>query len=295
MKKNKKKQPIPATTDSNGRSARYRFFCWAMAFLALAQLVVGLDYVTIWPGAELHTIWASMHATESLGYLPLAILSTIPEQSEYWLLAYRLPSLLLYLLGVFLFFRWGRSLFGEINTEVTLLLVGASILFPFLVKTAALDGWRLGLELAFWLALLRFFKTPEKAWFWSATVLGFLVVLVGGHSAWALVLAWNGGYFWLLRRRKSAVWKQVGRPFIGAYVGIAAAIALKGMLGYPLGWKPFAYFSIDNWSHLRMLGYSFLSLAPFVGFLLAGLRDVAYKFRRGEELAGLLVVGLIGA
>ncbi|MEL7221677.1 MAG: hypothetical protein AAGJ93_10185 [Bacteroidota bacterium] len=89
-----------------GPSSRYRFFCWAIAFLGLAQLMVGLDYITIWPGAEAQTIWAVMQG-EASNYLPTGLLSLLETDSHLWLIAYRLPALFIFLLGIWLFFHLG--------------------------------------------------------------------------------------------------------------------------------------------------------------------------------------------
>jgi hypothetical protein len=167
-------------------SARYRFFCWAVAFLSLAQLVVGLDYISIWPGAEAELIWAGVSVNSENALT--AMLSSIPTDSPYWLLVYRLPSLLFYLLGLGLFFVWGRNLFGIKAVEITLLVGAASLLLPVLAKTATLDTWRFGLELGFWLALLHFTKNPERRWLVWAIVLGSGAILVGSWATLVLFI-----------------------------------------------------------------------------------------------------------
>ncbi len=153
-------------------SSQYRFFCWVIAFLTAAQLLVGLDYITLWPGAEARLVWAAVRADWSGSY-PVAFLSTISAASDYWLLVYRLPGVLLLGVGVVLFFRWGTALFGRPAVETTLLVTAASLFIPLVAKAATLDIWRLALELAAWVALLRYFKTPTRQWLlWSALLGG---------------------------------------------------------------------------------------------------------------------------
>jgi hypothetical protein len=41
--------------------------------------------------------------------------------------------------------------------------------------------------------------------------------------------------------------------------------------------------------------FSLLGMAPLSGFLVAGLRDLVYKLRRGEELSFILLAGLVGS
>jgi hypothetical protein len=202
-----KTPPVP-----QGPSSRYRFFCWAIAFLGLAQLMVGLDYITIWPGAEARTVWTVMQDTGS-GYLPTTILSALETDSKLWLIAYRLPALLVFLLGIWLFFRWGSSLFGRGSVEVTLLLVAASFFLTTIAKTGALDSWRLGLELGAWLALIHYLKQPKRSWLIYAALLGGAAVVVGQWSSLLLFVVWHLGYYRLMAPSHPELSKSLHKPF----------------------------------------------------------------------------------
>ncbi|MEM9931122.1 MAG: hypothetical protein AAF840_14990, partial [Bacteroidota bacterium] len=290
MSKNKKKQPAGPPP---GPSSRYRFFLWMTSFLALAGLLVGIDYATIWPDAEAYFIWKSITNAGHTNILQ-DILSTIPSESEYWLLAYRLPGLLLYALGIYLFFRWGRSLFGTETVQVTLLLVAASLLLQFLAKVASLDAARFGLELGFWVALMHYFKKPEREWLVPTAILGVAAILVGQTATLIVVLSWWMGYFLLLKKAEGSR-PQVALPFL-FIIGVFAVDFLVSVLNPAHSSMMLAsYFHPFKLSFLKLLFFTFLGLAPFIGFAFAAIRDLIYKWRKGEELAMLVGVGMIGA
>lgn len=280
-------------TAAPANSSQYRFFCWVIAFLTAAQLLVGLDYITLWPGAEARLVWAAVRA-DWAGSYPVAFLSTIPAASDYWLLAYRLPGVLLLGVGVVLFFRWGTALFGRPAVETTLLVAAASLFIPLVAKAATLDIWRLGLELAAWVALLRYFKTPTRPWLlWSALMGGLAVVLVGRASL-VLFIIFQVLYYRMLVNEDANLKRQFGKPFVLIYLAAAVAHLVRYLLGAGAG-SAFLAFDFMGLGHLRFVGYSLLGLLPFVGFMVAALRDLFYKLKRGEELAQLLAVALLAA
>lgn len=287
MRKGKTVTPTPP-------SARYRFFCWAVAFLSLAQLVVGLDYITIWPAAEAEVIWSGVNSLPADSFIT-AFLGVIPTDSPYWLLAYRLPSLLFYLLGIGLFFQWGKSLFGSRTVELTLLVGAASLLLPVLAKIASLDSWRFGLELGFWLALLHFTKNPSRRWLLWSSLLGGLAILVGSWATLVLFVIWQVAYYRILTPENENLKKQLGKPFVIIYLVFGLSYLLSLSLGYNRSLSDFYYFHFLELGHLKFFGYALLGIAPFIGFTLAALRDLFYKVKRGEELSQLLLIGLIGS
>ncbi len=88
--------------------------------------------------------------------------------------------------------------------------------------------------------------------------------------------------------------RQYGKPFVLIYLALGAAHLLRYLLGAGTG-VSFLAFDFMDLSHLQFVGYSFLGLLPFIGFLVAALRDLFYKLKRGEELAQLLAVALLAA
>ena len=281
--------PLPAPP-----SSRYRFFCWAVAFLAVAQLLVGLDYINIWPSAEAELIWSGVQTAPATTWVS-AFMGTIPTESPYWLLAYRVPSLIFYLLGIALFFLWGKALFGNRSVELTLLVGAASLLLPVLAKTASLDIWRFGLELGFWLSLLHFTKTPTRKWLVRSSILGALAILVGSWASLVLFVIWQVAYFRILVAENEGLKKQIGKPFVIIYLVFGLSLLLNWALGYHGSLGDYFYFNFLNLGHLKFFFYALLGIAPFIGFTLAALRDLFYKVKRGEELSQLLLIGLLGS
>lgn len=229
------------------------------------------------------------------GAYPVAFLSTIPDTSDYWLLAHRLPGLLLLGLGATLFFRWGKALFGSSAVETTLLVAAASLFIPLVAKTATLDTWRLGLELGGWVALLRFFKTPTRGWFLWSAVLGGLAVLLTGLNSLLMMVVFQVAYYRMAVQGDADKKRQFGKPFLLIYLtwGVGALLARYGW-GFKEG---DAFLAFDFWEgrYLHFIGYSLLGLLPFSGFLVAALRDLHYKLKRREELSQLLAIALLGA
>jgi len=265
-------------------SARYRFFLWAIAFLSAAQLLVGLDYITLWPGAEATQVWAALQDSAG-GGLPALIMESIPLSSEYWLLAFRLPSLLAYVMALGLFWMWAPKLFGREVTQLTLLVIAASFMLPIMAKQATLDAWRLGPELGCWLALMYYFKSPTQKWLVRAGGLGVLAVIAGGYSTLVLLLVWQIAYYRLLTPKQEGLKVALTKPFIIAYLGFAVHFGIAWVTGGMPTPSDYFSFGFPGLGQYKFLGYALLGMLPFIGFTLAALRDLYYKMKRGEELA----------
>lgn len=270
-------------------SSRYRFFTWVVLFLALAQLVVGLDYITVWPGAEAQQIWQSTGA-EGGAYLSSLLFSVLPETSPYWLFLFRLPSVLLYLLSAILFYQWGKDLFGKESIELALIVLGGSLFLPIMAKMASLDIWSLFFELATWLSLVHFQKDGTKKWLLRIALFGSLAVLFGQFQSLILMLIWQVGYYRLIPASNEVIKKNLAQPFVIIYLvfGISYILGNRGT-------ESAYYFKIFNLSHHQFLLFSILGLGPFIGFCMASLRDLFYKLKKNEELAKLLLIALVGS
>ncbi|MEL7250270.1 MAG: hypothetical protein AAFO03_17735 [Bacteroidota bacterium] len=288
MSKAKKASPVAQP------SSRYRFFCWAVAFLSLSQLVVGLDYITLWAGAESQLIWDSQ--TTSPAFSPLlGILGSIPIDSQFWLVAYRLPSFFFALLGIAFFYVWGAALFGKQAVQVTLLAAAATFLLPLLAKSGALDSWRFGLEIATWIALMRFMKTPNRSWLIWVAALGSLAALIGQWATVVMLLIWQVSYYRLVNPQNETLKKELAKPFVIIFLVFGLSLVAGLIAGGGTSHRPYFYFDFLQLGHLKFFFYGLLGLSPFIGFTLAGLRDLFYKLKRGEELAVLIAVGLFGS
>lgn len=283
------------TTSPTSPSSRFRFFCWAVAFLSLAQLLVGLDYITIWPGGEARLL-AEQTTAFALSAPASWLLSLLPFKTSYWLLWYRLPGLLLSLGGIALFYRWGRALFGRETVVLTLLVAAASLFLPLLLKRALLDLWAFGPLLASYVALLRYYKEPTNQWRMASLLSGSLAILLGGLQAiLVLILLWLLLLGLIKGPDRLALSQRLRRPVI-AWASMAVAVTLLAMSGPGLiTWDSHFQYPTLSLGHLSFVGWSLVGMLPLIGFTLAGLRDLGYKVRRHEELSLLLMVGLLAS
>jgi len=272
-----------------GISSQYRFFTWVILFMVSAQLLVGLDYATIWSGAEIQHIWQSMgqKTTTSLSSI---LLGLIPETSEYWLLFYRLPGLLLYVLAAALFYRWGKSLFGQTSVQSALLVLGGSLFLPIMAKIASLDVWTMVFELATWLSILHFQKEASKKWLLKIALFGSLAVLFGQIQSVGLLLVWQVLYYRMSASSNEQFKSHFAKPFVIIYLVFAISYIFMGH-----STRESYYFNAFDFKYHQFLLFSLLGLAPFIGFCMASLRDLVYKLKRGEELAKILAIGLVGS
>ncbi|RMF01324.1 MAG: hypothetical protein D6772_05005 [Bacteroidetes bacterium] len=288
MGKAKAKPRVP-----NAPSSRFRFFCWTVSFLSMAQLLVGLDYITIWPGGEAKLLAESGELfvpSSPLSYL----LSVLPLPAPYWLLWYRLPGLLLSLAGVVLFYRWGRVLFGRETVVLSLLAAAASLYLPVLLKQATLDVWAFGPLLAAYVALLRYYKEPRARWRTATISTGVVAILSGGLQAiLVLVLLWLLLLSLVKGPARLQLSEQLRVPTL-SWAAAALSITVLSMWGPGLiAWDHHFSHPVLSWGHLSFLGGSLLGMLPLIGFTLAGFRDLGYKVRRHEELSLLLSIGLL--
>ena len=252
-------------------SSRYRFFRWVILFLSAAQLLIGLDYITIWPGAEAEFIWESWRTDPPFSLFSTA-LGGIPQDSEYWLLAFRLPSLIFYAGALLLFYRWGKPLLGRQAVELTLIVGAASLLMPVLAKMAALDIWQWAGTLVFWLAALRYAKGLSNFWLGMMTLGGVWALFNGAY--FGLFFLWQIGYSRLFFKGDRSAQVRFAIPLMVMFFVALINFWMAGEL------SSFQYFDLENWDNLRLLLFAILGILPFIGFTMAGLRDMVYKIRR---------------
>lgn len=275
-----------------GDSSRFRFFSWVIFFLGVATLLVMNDAASPWPGAEARLLaFANGDAAASTlpsTYWPARIYQLLPATGELWLFWPRLLSVISLLTTALLWFYWGRGLFGRPTVIYTLLVVIASFFLPVLGKVATPDSWVLLLHTGAWLGYLRWLKRPQGRAGLVALLLAAVAATVAPLSTLLLLAlllllpAFSGG-------------QPISRP---AYTAIGTVWVLSGLcllLGaffdLPLYWSP----NHGLRTYSTFLLYNIVGLLPFLGFLLAGLRDMVFKARKGEELSRLLMVGLLAA
>lgn len=266
---------------------RYRFFLWAVTFLTTAQLVLAIDYATVWPGAEAWLLAGAYVEGVDRGVLS-DLWAGLSTEGTYWLLAWRLPVVILALAAAVLFYRWGRPLFGKEVVTFTLLVAAASLLLPAQLKQASYPAWSFGPALWFWLSVWRYVKSPSRFWWWSLAGSSALLLLVAQVNGLVLLLLLSLAVY---RRFGLVIFRMARAVGIGMAVFFLVVVLTGGNNHF------LAVFGREDWwlDYGWLLLYSVIGAGPFLGFLMAGLRDLVYKWRRGEELAYLLVTSLLAA
>ena len=273
--------PPPAT----GPSGRYRFFIWMMGFFGLAALLLWTDQITPWPGAEAWQLWRSLPDTPDTNFLA-SLLSNLPVEGNNWLVFRRLPSVLFLLLTVVAILALGHRLFRREILELSLLAAIGSLFLPFYGKIATLDAPILLMHVILWLSAVRYLKTgPKKTW-WLGLPLA-AGVLMAPLSTTILTLGLAAFAEW----RKSE-YRLRGIAAVTLVGGLALAFLSPEVVPSSSYWF-FSYHETVLGDYRRLLGYSLLGCLPFIGFTLAGLRDLPFLARRGEEQAQLLAVTLL--
>ena len=266
-------------------SPRWRFFVWMSSFFAFATLFLRLDVITAWPGAEGWALGAAVFS-DSATYFPVWLAERLLPLGEsfggqvdrVWLPA-RLVSAVAMLATAIVTYLAGRRLFGREATTLGLLCAAASLYLPFFGKVATGDALALlGHTGLYFLGLLYLLDTESKRPPVAAVACGLLGAVVAPVATILIALA-------LLLADRST-----GR---GRWIAVGLLVACVGsrLLG---DYELFRYTStpLELGRFGRFLGYCLLGSAPIIGWLFAGLRDLVYKVRRGEQAGRLLAVGL---
>ncbi|MBR9921151.1 MAG: glycosyltransferase family 39 protein [Bacteroidetes bacterium] len=194
----------------------------------------------------------------------------------------RLPSVLLFILSLFGIYKIGRPLFGTIRIMNALLVLSVSWLVLPLAKLASADILLFaGLSLSL-LSALRYLKEGSKTWrqihfgflilaFWvnpwvtAISLVLFDLSLYFGHKDGKKVLdLWH---FIIIPLVLLTTWMSVGLDFPHQWF---FADVLDGKIWWIIGWQ-------------------FIGVLPFWGFLFAGLWQVFKNSRKGEEWSGLML------
>jgi hypothetical protein len=281
----KKKTTPEAPATPAGPSGRYRFFVWMMGFFGLAALLLLTDQITPWPGAEAWQVWRALPGTPDTNVLA-TLLSGLPVEGENWLVFRRLPSVLFILLTVVAILALGHRLFRREILELSLLAAIGSLFLPLYGKIATLDAPILFLHVGLWLSAVRWMKMGYRKTWWLALFLAG-GLLFAPLSTTVLTLGLAAFAEW----QKSA-YRLRGIGGATLVVGLALSYLSPAVAPSSSYW----FFSNPETvlgDYSRLLGYSLLGCLPFIGFTLAGLRDLPFLARRGEEQAQLLAATLL--
>ncbi|MGB3546144.1 MAG: hypothetical protein WBA17_04175, partial [Saprospiraceae bacterium] len=288
-KEKKKQHPSLAEIAQAGesRGTRFRYFTWLVIFFALAGLLLRIDVISPWPGADAYTLWWGQRL-DARAYLPTFWQSLLPLD-ELWLLWRRLPSALALVAAALLFYRWGKRLFGKPTVTYGLLALAGSVWLPFFGKLAGADMLALFAHLGWWLSIRFLYKTAETKWIVRTALFGVAACVLAPLSTAILVgLLFAFDYLGGDRQWRPAVAWVAGLTLVAGF--------LRLVIG---GWSPqlaatdYFYGAGPVGGTGSLLLWSIIGLLPAVGFLVGGLRDLVFKLKRREELSLLLAGGLV--
>lgn len=265
-------------------SARFRFFAIAVGVLFLVNLLLWNSVASLWSGGEAALWWNSHLETNESG-LPgwwVSKLSLYPAD----LAQARWISGGLLLAGL-IFFNWvGQKVFKQERVILSLLVMASSLVLPNFGKLASADIYLFLAHFGAFLSLILYIKQAVLRWQVSSylfLLLGLLVHPISTLLFWSALVSW----LWL----KHPKGKQLAQLYIWA---VAPVICLILIVTGQFIWQPKGFvFSVNQFPIGKFLLYGIVGMAPFLGYLMGGLRDNAMLVRKGEEQAVIYTGGLI--
>ncbi|CAH1001551.1 hypothetical protein LEM8419_02454 [Neolewinella maritima] len=290
-KRRKATQPAPTAPATNTPSTgRWRFFVWMSCFFFVAGLLVQLDVMTAWPGAEGFSL-AQAVGVDYGRYLPaafnhmlLGLGDGVSEARNADFLFPRLVSALCLILTTIFTYRWMTQLFGRQVSQLTLLCAGASFFLPFFGKVATADALALlGHSGMFWTVLL-FGLTKDRRKLFPFGAFALLGAIAAPVSTLLLALML---VILAVFQRMDYGWQVPA----GIAVGISCLVLL---VQGPQGANTYWYYGQEDSRLLDLLYYGLLGMLPLAGWLVAGVRDLAFKAQKFEQFSLIVGMALVG-
>ncbi|MBB4079889.1 hypothetical protein GGR28_002516 [Lewinella aquimaris] len=291
-KKRRKATPSTAATaapDPAKVSSRWRFFVWICAFFFFAALVIRLDVITAWPGAEGFALaqavgndWGSyLPAALNHALLPLGL--AIDTETDAIFLFPRLVSATCMLLTAFFTYRWAKRLFGRQVSELTLLCAGASLFLPFFGKVASADALALlGHAGMFWTVMLYGLAGDTR----KMLAFGIFVMLAAIAAPVSTLLLGLMLVILTVFQRTDYNWQTPA----GLSVGISCLVLL---VQGPQEANTYWYYGQEDSRVLDLLYYGLLGMLPLAGWLVAGVRDLVFKNQKFEQFSLIIAMALV--
>lgn len=286
-KPHRKKPALPEETPAPPVSSRFRFFLWVSAFFFGAALLLRLDVITVWTGAEGYALDHAL--SNNRGESILSFLNGVlvgkgegfsATQSS-WLFP-RLLSAAAVLATAFFTYRWAGRLFGVATVTLGLLCAGASLFLPFFGKVATPDALALlGQSSFLWLTLLAGADRGN-----NYLLPAGIFLLVGGIAAPFSTLA-----FGLATILAGRLLFGGGKQWTNMLVLLAIPLVVWLLQGGQ-GERSYWFWGNHPFAYGRLLLYCTLGMLPVIGWLAGGVRDLVYKVQRGELRGRLLGAGL---
>ena len=294
MARKKRRKPTtpaptaPATTPPS--SSRWTFFVWMSTFFFVAALLVQLDVITAWPGAEGFAL-ANAVGDAWEGYLPTALNHallplgpTVSEASNAQFTFPRIFSALCLLLTAGFTYRWMTQLFGRQVSQLTLLCAGSSLFLPFFGKVATADTLALlGHSGMFWTVLL-FGLTKDQRKMLPFGVFALIGAIAAPVSTLLLSLML---VILAVFQRMDYGWQWPA----GISVGISCLVLL---VQGPQGANTYWYYGQEDSRVLDLLYYGLIGMLPLAGWLVGGIRDLIFKGRQFEQFSLIVWMAIVG-
>ncbi len=290
-KRRKPTTPAPTAPATNLPSTgRWRFFVWMSSFFFVAGLLVQLDVMTAWPGAEGFAL-ANAVGTDYGPYLPAALNhlllplgESVTEASNASFLFPRLVSALCLLLTTVFTYRWMTLIFGRQVSQLTLLCAGATFFLPFFGKVATADALALlGHSGMFWTVLL-FGLTKDRRKLFPFGAFALLGAIAAPVSTLLLALML---VILAVFQRMDYGWQVPA----GIAVGVSCLVLL---IQGPQGANTYWYYGQEDSRVLDLLYYGLLGMLPLAGWLVAGIRDLVFKGQKFEQFSLIVGMALVG-
>lgn len=268
-----------------------KFFLGAAGAVLLLNLYLGIDFLSIWQGAEaeiglglrsIQDLPAGLHAWFQ------QLLWRNGAEDVFW---YRLAGGLLLLGSAGLMYFWGRPLLGQRGMLFALWVLGSSLLWVQAGRFASGDAWLVAAQVAGSFAWLRYLKQPTRLWQFASWISFLFGIFISPLQMliWSAVLFVSFWFFHPQGKRLKSL-----HIWVGWIIGIALFV-WSNQQGWNWSDGFYAYYGkgVTGWYLLLTV----LGMLPWVGFLLAGFRESWTKLRQREELAlvhiSLLVAGLL--
>lgn len=254
------------------------FLVLAGATLVAALLLMN-DLVSLWPGAEAAQVWRQVEGGPGYWWADVWGHLLVGESGGFLAFWLRLPNILLMLGGLGGIFFIGRRLLGTFRMFSWILVMSSSLLLVNLAKAATADTSLWVFQALSTLSLLRYLKQPKRIW-WG---LSFVFAALAFWSYPLQALLWGAGLYvplFLLHPAKkvllqSAWWLIL--PLAGGWLWLQGIFPWK-YAAMAMGWGGQLELS---WNY----GWHLLGLLPWMGFLVAGIVELARRLRKREELA----------
>jgi hypothetical protein len=243
---------------------KFDLFVWVVGLLIGYNLMVTNDAISLWSGAEAALVWDQPWAS------PLML---------------RIAAAIFLLLGALLFVRLAGPLLGARTSLLAVLVAGSSLFVPLLSHSGTVDGPVLVLHSLGLMSLLRYIRQP--GWRWQlASISALLISVILAPLSSTLLFAIYPLMLWRLADWRAAI-RRIN-PWVMALAALGFSYFVYGGRIAPAAFQVSAY---SWWFFVGPL----LGFLPYLGFLMAGLRDYSAKMIRGDEFSLVLLGWLVAA